>query len=201
MSVRTRQGLLVCGARMIIILATTLWLCESACWGQMIRAQPPLSQPTDSREIATSLPVTNLQAEKTEAKVRVALERIVSLDVEKMPLDEFVAKFSQESGLVLQFDHEALRETSLPSNAPVSFRMSNVTLRYVLDRVLAQHHLDWMIADNILADHRSRHLGRCHHGPRLSCTRFGRVAKLDRRRSASTRLHHFDRSHRRHHHD
>lgn len=144
----SRRCFLVCGGRFLAVLCI-LGPIQSSCWAQLFRYRPPESERHGYHDVATSLPVTNLRAEKAEAEIMAALAKTVSLEIETMPLNDFVVRFAGEAGFSVQIDHEALRDMSIPLSEPVSIRVSNVTLRYALDYVLRQHKLGWTIEDNV----------------------------------------------------
>jgi hypothetical protein len=74
----------------------------------------------------------------TEAEVRLLeqLDRIVSFDVEEMPLDDFVHKLRTEQKLSVQLDQKALDEASIAPDQPISVKAHQVTLRRALRLVL-----------------------------------------------------------------
>src|SRR5690348_6715234 len=101
----TRRSCVVSGGKILALLAG-FGFGESTCCGQLFRYMPPRSQRTEYQESVTSLPLRNLQVEKAEAEITVALQKLVSVELEKMPLDVFVAKFAQQSGVAVQIDHQ-----------------------------------------------------------------------------------------------
>jgi hypothetical protein len=78
------------------------------------------------------------------------LSRNISLNLNQTPLQTFVHRVSHEAGIQVQLDDKALREANVAVDAPLTLRVSNVPIRSVLNMVLQQFDLKWVIANDML---------------------------------------------------
>ena len=93
-----------------------------------------------------------LTPEEAAAKEAVerALQRKVSLQYDAAPLDGIARQVADLAGVPVQIDRKALEDLGIGTDAPVSFRVSNVSLRSALNLMLRNLDLTYEIRDEVL---------------------------------------------------
>ncbi len=74
----------------------------------------------------------------TEGAYQELLSRKVEVDVQQIPLGDFVLKLAKVTGRPVRFDEKALDELGIGSDTPVSLKATGITLRSALKRMMHQ---------------------------------------------------------------
>jgi hypothetical protein len=82
--------------------------------------------------------------------IRQALEKKVAVQFRDKPLITAVDELKTMSGVDLKLDGQALEAATIPERLPVTFELSEQTLRTVLDLMLPAYGLSWQIRDGAL---------------------------------------------------
>jgi hypothetical protein len=72
------------------------------------------------------------------------------LDYSDQPLQDVVTQLSDEYGIPIQLDRQALEEAGIGTDAPVNVNLHNITLRSALKLALRHTNLTWVIGDEVL---------------------------------------------------
>jgi len=78
---------------------------------------------------------------------RVLRDTPLSVDFQEIPLHLAIHQLSEELGLSIRIDEPALAEEGVALNRPVAMRVESASAKSVLDLMLHQVHLVWVIQD------------------------------------------------------
>lgn len=84
------------------------------------------------------------------ARLRDALERPVDVDFRAVPLDDAVARLAEQTGVDVRLDRAALRDVGVRERHPVSLTLADRQLGTVLDALLLEADLTWVLRDGVL---------------------------------------------------
>jgi len=85
-----------------------------------------------------------------EAKIRKALKKKVIVDFRKTPLREATAFLKDYVKVEIQLDFKALREAGIESDTPITFDVSNISLKSALNLMLRPLDLTYVYKDEVL---------------------------------------------------
>ncbi len=73
---------------------------------------------------------------ETEARIREALEKSITLELKSVPLDEAVERIQKAAGVSFLIDEQGLTEEGVAIDEPVSFQAKETPLKQALDQML-----------------------------------------------------------------
>lgn len=82
--------------------------------------------------------------------LRKKLQQNVSVDFDDSPLIEALNNLAQQTGIAIRLDYRALAKYRIRLRQPVSIRLAERKLQTVLDVMLAQLKLTWILKDGVL---------------------------------------------------
>ena len=85
-----------------------------------------------------------------EVKIRKALKKKVVVDFEKTPLREATAVLKDYVKVEIQLDVKALRDAGVESDTPITFKVSDVSLKSALNLMLRPLDLTYVYKDEVL---------------------------------------------------
>lgn len=106
-------------------------------------ASAPLKAPEDSSH-ARPLPTTR------QARIRAALDEPSELDYGTQRLQDVVDYLARKHEIAIELDQKPLREMGVDGDTPITFSINEVTLRSLLELVLGELDLTYLIADGYL---------------------------------------------------
>ncbi|MGB7345911.1 MAG: hypothetical protein WBD20_16965 [Pirellulaceae bacterium] len=83
-------------------------------------------------------------------KIAAAMDKKLAIDFDDTPLDEAIAKLSDETGIDMVVDRRALEEIGLTPDTPVTCSLKSVSLRSALRLMLRELDLTYHIRDEVL---------------------------------------------------
>ncbi len=86
-------------------------------------------------------PAPATQLSKAEAKIQEALDSRTEMDFVETPLKDVATFLAQLHNIPVQLDTRALEDAAIPSDLPITFKVSGVKLRSALKLMLAKHDL------------------------------------------------------------
>lgn len=89
-------------------------------------------------------------AARAELTILRALDKAVSVDCEKRPLEDAVRDVGRQLDVPIHFDLETLREEGVALDTPVTLHLDGITGRSALHLLLSPSQLEWIIADEVL---------------------------------------------------
>jgi hypothetical protein len=148
---RRRRLVMRCTVASVAALAAAVFV-AMAVWpdhhGRIVK-DAMADNAAKSPEKATTEPIPtegSLTAE-TEAK----LEQFVKVDVAEQPMSEYFTELSDRLHIPIQFDTSALRDATIdPTTTPVGFQFAHVRVRTLLNLMLGQHAMGYVVRDGIL---------------------------------------------------
>ena len=114
-----------------------------------------------SQSVAADSPLRDVQALQDKQRIGLVLrDTPLSVDFQETPLHLAIHQISEELGLSIRLDEPALAEDGVALDRPISLRIENVAAKFVLNVLLQQVHLVWVIQDAqivVTAERRGRH--------------------------------------------
>src|SRR5689334_3435413 len=162
------------GTRSLVACALIVLVGNTFALAQAKSPEPaPAAKPTPSAEPARaekSPPSESLNREKADAssdlcqcvnrdgtasakKIEQALAgplHHTGLDYTDQPLQDIVIQLSDEYGMPIQLDKNALEEAGIGTDSKVSVSLHNISLRSALKLMLGTLQLTWMVQDEVL---------------------------------------------------
>jgi hypothetical protein len=86
----------------------------------------------------------------SEEIIEKALRRPVTLEVVETPLSEVAEQLARQFDVNVLLDQKALNDVGIDPATPVTFRLTNLPLRYALDELLRPLSLEWTIRSGAL---------------------------------------------------
>jgi hypothetical protein len=86
----------------------------------------------------------------SEKTIEKALMRPVTLEVVETPLDKVVEQLARQFDVDIRLDLKALNDVGIDSSTPVYSKVTNLPLRFALDRLLRELQLTWTIRSGTL---------------------------------------------------
>src|SRR5262249_39181345 len=109
------------------------------------------------REVAGLLAALRKPARRTftldapqHAALRLKLQTNVTVDFHDTPLSDAVSKLSTQADVGIRLDKSALRKRNLRERTPVSLKLSDQKLSIVLQALVAEWNLTWILRDGVL---------------------------------------------------
>lgn len=91
-----------------------------------------------------------IDADEENAKVYAKLRRIVSISWVEKPLHECIAALATEQGLPIGLARKKLEDAQVSIDAPVTLKLSGVSLESALNHITRPLGLDWLVRDDSL---------------------------------------------------
>lgn len=85
-----------------------------------------------------------------EKRILAALEKRTSVELQELPLRDAADYLSKTVGVTVALDRRAMEDASIPPDVPVSIAMKDVPARTILNRLLADVPLTWIVRDGVL---------------------------------------------------
>ncbi len=87
---------------------------------------------------------------KRHLDFRGRLEGPMSVSFDEVPLADVIAQLGRDSGIDMRLHTKGLEQLRVRSRQPVTLKVRDRKLRTILDAVLLQFHLRWMLRDGVL---------------------------------------------------
>lgn len=87
---------------------------------------------------------------KQHLDFRGKMEQPMSVSFDEVPLADVIAQLSRDSGIDMRLHMKGLEQLRVRSRQPVTLKVRDRKLRTILDAVLLQFHLRWMLRDGVL---------------------------------------------------
>ena len=148
---RRRRLVMRCTVASVAALAAAVFV-AMAVWpdhhGRVVKdAMADNAAKAPEKAVPEPIPTEESLTAETEAK----LEQFVKVDVAEQPLSEYFTELSDRLHIPIQFDTSALRDAAIdPSTTPVGFQFAHVRVRTLLNLMLGQHGLGYVVRDGIL---------------------------------------------------
>jgi hypothetical protein len=148
---RRRRLVMRCTVASVAALAAAVFV-AMAVWpdhhGRVVKdAMADNAAKSPEKTAAEPIPTEESLTAETEAK----LEQFVKVDVAEQPLSEYFTELSDRLHIPIQFDTSALRDATIdPSTTPVGFQFAHVRVRTLLNLMLGQHGMGYVVRDGIL---------------------------------------------------
>jgi general secretion pathway protein D len=85
-----------------------------------------------------------------EIEIQKRLKTPVSVSFKGTPLSKAIETLSKMTGVNIHIDEEALKQEGISPDAPVTLEVNEITLRSVLNLILNNHHLAYVVKDEVL---------------------------------------------------
>jgi len=111
------------------------------------KTDPP-QRPAEKAEKPTPKPKLDLRG--GEDAILAELAERTSIDFVETQLDEVVDFLKAKHGIHVRIDRRALDDVGIASDTPITFTISNISLRSALELMLRDLDLTWIIANDVL---------------------------------------------------
>ncbi len=109
----------------------------------------PKKAKQETRKIPRAVELSQAKA-PSQADLRKALETLVPVDFEKVPLNELVQRLAKATGTNMWLDAGALLDEGVALDTPITLKEKPIAAARVLDRILEPWDLTWIIQDHII---------------------------------------------------
>lgn len=99
---------------------------------------------------AQSMADSVARSDRTEARIRAALDEDTRLEFIETPLEQICAFLSDIHDIPIQIDTRALKEAGLDSDVPITRNLKGISLGSALDLLLEELELSWVVRNEIL---------------------------------------------------
>jgi hypothetical protein len=132
-----------------LLLGDELWKAADARW-KKLQAQKARLLAVRKKAEAQKRRVLLLKKQPAQARIEAALAAPASLDVVDTPLADVMDSLAERYKINVVLDVRALDDVGIPADTPISFRISEVSLRSALNLILRPLDLTWTICDEVL---------------------------------------------------
>jgi hypothetical protein len=132
------------------------WTCMGGIDARAADSPPPSVVGGDSRtEAAAPMPAVDPAApqdasRKAEAAVLRAMQTKLTLRIQDTPIRDVISRLSAAGGLNIWIDVAALTDEGIAADEPMYAAFDDVSIERVLNRILPQIGLTWLIEDEVL---------------------------------------------------
>jgi hypothetical protein len=147
---RRRRLVMRCTVASVVALAAAVFM-AMAIWPDNHRvvkdAMADNAAKSPEKSEAAVIPTEDSLNAETEAK----FEQFVTVDVADQPLSEYFSALSEKLHVNVMFDATALKDASIdPTTTPIGVALKDVRLRTLLNLMLEEHRLAYIVRDGIL---------------------------------------------------
>jgi hypothetical protein len=93
---------------------------------------------------------SNRKRTEDEIKIEESLNRRISLHEDNVPLSEVMQKIATLAGFSFVFDKLGMEEEGVSPSVPITIDVDGITVRSVMNLILEQHRLGYLIDDEVL---------------------------------------------------